>query len=99
MLDDDENECESVPLPIQTFLWRQSNPFLGAKIGKLHEASCVVSAYRFLFSEGEKGGRKESIYKRYQCWDDIASWRACRYRLIKGFENRLLWLRRMEQMV
>ncbi|KAK0415433.1 hypothetical protein QR680_011941 [Steinernema hermaphroditum] len=42
MLDDDENECESVPLPIQTFLWRQTNPFLGAKIGKLHEASCVT---------------------------------------------------------
>ncbi|GMT17335.1 hypothetical protein PFISCL1PPCAC_8632, partial [Pristionchus fissidentatus] len=35
-------ECESVPLPIQTFLWRQTNPFLGAKIGKLHEASCVT---------------------------------------------------------
>ncbi|KAI6240159.1 UNC80-N domain-containing protein [Aphelenchoides fujianensis] len=42
-MDDDENEeCEPVPLPIQTFLWRQTNPFLGAKIGKLHEASCVT---------------------------------------------------------
>ncbi|VDN04674.1 unnamed protein product [Thelazia callipaeda] len=40
--DDAENELESVPLPIQTFLWRQTNPFLGAKIGKLHEASCVT---------------------------------------------------------
>uniref|UniRef100_A0A915C2K7 Transmembrane protein n=1 Tax=Parascaris univalens TaxID=6257 RepID=A0A915C2K7_PARUN len=40
--DDDANELESVPLPIQTFLWRQTNPFLGAKIGKLHEASCVT---------------------------------------------------------
>ncbi|MCP9264094.1 Protein unc-80 [Dirofilaria immitis] len=40
--DDDENELESVPLPIQTFLWRQTNPFLGAKMGKLHEASCVT---------------------------------------------------------
>ncbi|GMR41127.1 hypothetical protein PMAYCL1PPCAC_11322 [Pristionchus mayeri] len=38
----DGEECESVPLPIQTFLWRQTNPFLGAKIGKLHEASCVT---------------------------------------------------------
>ncbi|EGT33036.1 CBN-UNC-80 protein [Caenorhabditis brenneri] len=36
-----EGECDSVPLPIQTFLWRQTNPFLGDKIGKLHEASCV----------------------------------------------------------
>ncbi|VDM13102.1 unnamed protein product [Wuchereria bancrofti] len=41
-INDDENELESVPLPIQTFLWRQTNPFLGAKIGKLHEASCVT---------------------------------------------------------
>ncbi|GMS87266.1 hypothetical protein PENTCL1PPCAC_9441, partial [Pristionchus entomophagus] len=39
---EDGEECESVPLPIQTFLWRQTNPFLGAKIGKLHEASCVT---------------------------------------------------------
>uniref|UniRef100_A0A7I4YUG5 UNC80 domain-containing protein n=1 Tax=Haemonchus contortus TaxID=6289 RepID=A0A7I4YUG5_HAECO len=37
-----ESECEAVPLPIQTFLWRQTNPFLGAKVGKLHEASCVT---------------------------------------------------------
>ncbi|KAK6016769.1 hypothetical protein OSTOST_17743 [Ostertagia ostertagi] len=41
--DGEESECEAVPLPIQTFLWRQTNPFLGAKVGKLHEASCVVS--------------------------------------------------------
>ncbi|CAG9539348.1 unnamed protein product, partial [Cercopithifilaria johnstoni] len=41
-INDDENDLESVPLPIQTFLWRQTNPFLGEKIGKLHEASCVT---------------------------------------------------------
>ncbi|CAB3399025.1 unnamed protein product [Caenorhabditis bovis] len=40
--EDGEGECDYVPLPIQTFLWRQTNPFLGAKIGKLHEASCVT---------------------------------------------------------
>ncbi|CAJ0941559.1 unnamed protein product, partial [Mesorhabditis belari] len=40
--DDEEAELEGIPLPIQTFLWRQTNPFLGAKIGKLHEASCVT---------------------------------------------------------
>lgn len=40
--DESEEECDNVPLPIQTFLWRQTNPFLGAKIGKLHEASCVT---------------------------------------------------------
>ncbi|KRZ42453.1 Protein unc-80 [Trichinella pseudospiralis] len=36
----DEGRC--VPLPVQSFLWRQTNPFLGPKIGKLHEASCVT---------------------------------------------------------
>ncbi|KFD56195.1 hypothetical protein M513_02973 [Trichuris suis] len=36
------NEGRCVPLPVQTFLWRQTNPFLGPKIGKLHEASCVT---------------------------------------------------------
>uniref|UniRef100_A0A914YVH3 Cation channel complex component UNC80 N-terminal domain-containing protein n=1 Tax=Panagrolaimus superbus TaxID=310955 RepID=A0A914YVH3_9BILA len=40
--DDDNIECEPVPLPIQTFLWRQTNPFLGAKSYKLHEASSVT---------------------------------------------------------
>ncbi|KAI6188392.1 Protein unc-80 [Aphelenchoides besseyi] len=42
MDENESEECEPVPLPIQTFLWRQTNPFLGAKIGKLHEASCVT---------------------------------------------------------
>ncbi|CAI4225052.1 unnamed protein product [Auanema sp. JU1783] len=40
--EEEESDCDAVPLPIQTFLWRQTNPFLGAKIGKLHEASCVT---------------------------------------------------------
>lgn len=34
-------ECESVPLPIQMFLWRQSNPFLGARNEKLHDSACI----------------------------------------------------------
>uniref|UniRef100_A0A914WE92 Protein unc-80 homolog n=1 Tax=Plectus sambesii TaxID=2011161 RepID=A0A914WE92_9BILA len=38
--DSEQHAC--VPLPIQSFLWRQTNPFLGPKVGKLHEASCVV---------------------------------------------------------
>ncbi|KZS13208.1 Unc-80 protein [Daphnia magna] len=32
-----------VPLHIQTFLWRQTSSFLRPKIGKMHEASCIVS--------------------------------------------------------
>ncbi|XP_067144484.1 protein unc-80 homolog isoform X1 [Centruroides vittatus] len=31
----------SVPLPIQTFLWRQTSPFIRPKFGKLHESSCM----------------------------------------------------------
>uniref|UniRef100_A0A0N4ZFZ3 UNC80 domain-containing protein n=1 Tax=Parastrongyloides trichosuri TaxID=131310 RepID=A0A0N4ZFZ3_PARTI len=36
------SDASPVPLPIQTFLWRQSNPFLGSKVKKLHEASAVT---------------------------------------------------------
>lgn len=64
---DDGEQHACVPLPIQSFLWRQTkcvthvndysmtikrsnfSPFLGPKVGKLHEASCVV---RFLARRG-----------------------------------------------
>ncbi|XP_050693714.1 protein unc-80 homolog isoform X3 [Eriocheir sinensis] len=36
-----EREELAVPLPIQTFLWRQSSPFIRPKLGKLHEATCM----------------------------------------------------------
>lgn len=32
-----------LPVPVQTFLWRQIAPFIRPKLGKLHEASCIVS--------------------------------------------------------
>lgn len=32
-----------VPVPVQTFLWQQIAPFIRPKLGKLHEASCMVS--------------------------------------------------------
>ncbi|CAK8677932.1 unnamed protein product [Clavelina lepadiformis] len=32
---------KGIPPPIQTFLWRQTDPFLRKKIGKLYEVSCV----------------------------------------------------------
>lgn len=32
-----------VPVAVQTFLWRQITPFIRPKLGKLHEASCMVS--------------------------------------------------------
>ncbi|CAG5120058.1 unnamed protein product, partial [Candidula unifasciata] len=38
---DDLEGDQSVPLPIQTFFWRQTSPFIRPKQGKLCEASCV----------------------------------------------------------
>ncbi|XP_031777864.1 protein unc-80 homolog isoform X3 [Nasonia vitripennis] len=34
--------CEpQLPIPVQMFLWRQLKPFIRAKLGRVHEASCV----------------------------------------------------------
>ncbi|XP_032667267.1 protein unc-80 homolog isoform X7 [Odontomachus brunneus] len=30
-----------LPIPVQMFLWRQLRPFIRAKLGKVHEASCT----------------------------------------------------------
>ncbi|XP_052242651.1 protein unc-80 homolog isoform X2 [Dreissena polymorpha] len=38
--DDLENDM-SVPLPIQTFFWRQTSPFIRPKLGKQRDASCI----------------------------------------------------------
>ncbi|XP_074595949.1 unc80, NALCN channel complex subunit [Brevipalpus obovatus] len=35
---DNEEEIESIPLPIQTFLWRQTSPFIRPKFGKQQDA-------------------------------------------------------------
>ncbi|KAK0161492.1 hypothetical protein PV327_009957 [Microctonus hyperodae] len=32
---------QALPIPIQLYLWRQLRPFTRAKLGKLHEASCM----------------------------------------------------------
>lgn len=40
---DDGLQDLNLPIPIQTFLWRQVQPFIRPKLGKLHEASCMVS--------------------------------------------------------
>uniref|UniRef100_A0A8D9ERC4 Protein unc-80 homolog n=1 Tax=Cacopsylla melanoneura TaxID=428564 RepID=A0A8D9ERC4_9HEMI len=32
---------QTIPIPIQTFLWQQTTPFIRPKLGKLHEASCT----------------------------------------------------------
>ncbi|CAD5116523.1 DgyrCDS5405 [Dimorphilus gyrociliatus] len=38
---DDAEGDQTIPIPIQTFLWRQTSPFFRLKLGKLCEASCV----------------------------------------------------------
>ncbi|XP_037920959.1 protein unc-80 homolog [Hermetia illucens] len=38
---DDGLQDLGLPVPIQTFLWRQIAPFIRPKLGKLHEASCM----------------------------------------------------------
>ncbi|KAJ8299881.1 hypothetical protein KUTeg_021400 [Tegillarca granosa] len=38
---DDSDRDSTIPLPIQTFFWRQTSPFIRPKLGKLSEASCV----------------------------------------------------------
>uniref|UniRef100_A0A803SZI6 Unc-80 homolog, NALCN channel complex subunit n=1 Tax=Anolis carolinensis TaxID=28377 RepID=A0A803SZI6_ANOCA len=38
----EQESGRGVPLPIQTFLWRQTSAFLRPKLGKQYEASCVV---------------------------------------------------------
>lgn len=32
-----------LPVPVQTFLWGQIAPFIRPKLGKLHEAACMVT--------------------------------------------------------
>uniref|UniRef100_G1MYI1 Unc-80 homolog, NALCN channel complex subunit n=1 Tax=Meleagris gallopavo TaxID=9103 RepID=G1MYI1_MELGA len=40
----EQESGRGIPLPIQTFLWRQTSAFLRPKLGKQYEASCVVYA-------------------------------------------------------
>eukprot|EP00105_Crassostrea_gigas_P024973 XP_011445404.1 PREDICTED: protein unc-80 homolog isoform X2 [Crassostrea gigas] len=38
---DDTEGDQTIPLPIQSFFWRQTSPFIRPKLGKLCEAACV----------------------------------------------------------
>lgn len=40
---DDGLQDLGIPVPIQTFLWSQIAPFIRPKLGKLHEAACMVN--------------------------------------------------------
>lgn len=40
---DDGLQDLGIPVPIQTFLWGQIAPFIRPKLGKLHEAACMVT--------------------------------------------------------
>lgn len=39
---DDGLQDLGIPVPVQTFLWGQIAPFIRPKLGKLHEAACMV---------------------------------------------------------
>lgn len=43
MTEDDPSTDELVPIPVQIFLWRQSSPFVRPRLGKVHDAACMVS--------------------------------------------------------
>ena len=45
---DDGLQDLGLPVSVQTFLWRQIAPFIRPKLGKLHEASCMVSLFYIL---------------------------------------------------
>ncbi|XP_072743186.1 protein unc-80 homolog isoform X2 [Anoplolepis gracilipes] len=38
---DGNSQEQPLPIPVQMFLWRHIRPFIRAKLGKLHEASCT----------------------------------------------------------
>lgn len=46
---DDGLQDLGLPVPVQTFLWGQIAPFIRPKLGKLHEATCMVSFSFFSF--------------------------------------------------
>lgn len=39
---DDGLQDLGLPVSVQTFLWGQIAPFIRPKLGKLHEAACMV---------------------------------------------------------
>lgn len=39
---DDGLQDLGIPVAVQTFLWGQIAPFIRPKLGKLHEAACMV---------------------------------------------------------
>lgn len=43
MSEDDPNIDDVIPIPVQIFLWRQTTPFVRPRLGKLHDAGCMVS--------------------------------------------------------
>lgn len=47
--DEDGLQDLGVPVPIQLYLWSQIAPFIRPKLGKLHEAACMVSIYELIF--------------------------------------------------
>lgn len=45
-VEDESSNEELIPIPVQIFLWRQTTPFVRPRLGKVHDASCMVSSNR-----------------------------------------------------
>lgn len=45
---DDGLQDLGIPVPIQTYLWGQLAPFIRPKLGKLHEAACMVNIHNVI---------------------------------------------------
>lgn len=48
-ISDDGLQDLGLPVAVQTFLWGQIAPFIRPKLGKLHEAACMVSKIQSSF--------------------------------------------------
>lgn len=44
-VDHDGMQDLDLPVSVQTFLWGQIAPFIRPKLGKVHEATCMVRTY------------------------------------------------------
>lgn len=70
---DDGLQDLGLPVPVQTFLWGQIAPFIRPKLGKLHEAACMVCIKIFFLFRNYysfKNNKKEKR-RRNSCYSTL----------------------------